>query len=132
MRGAVRVQAVCCETPLPTGLKRSYCCGKGGSCSTHGCTPSPDPGSLCGPEQGNNCNVSYMCSSGPKDWTNPTSTSAAGAGAGGGGAGPAVLVIGDSVSIGWTPHLHALINNGSAATHAVAHSPGAMQDGGAR
>lgn len=117
-------EAVCCETPLPTGLKRSYCCPKGASCGPLGCTPQPTPRSLCGPEQGANCNVSYMCSSGPADWTSAATATAT--------AGSAVLVIGDSVSIGWTPILAALINVGSPGNHTVAHSPGAMVDGGAR
>jgi len=125
--------AVCCQTVLvgPTGpitpgnqgLKRSYCCPKGSKCTERGCTlPIPAP-ALCGPTQGgadgpagSACNVSYLCTSGPPDWT-----------AGGGGK-PAVVVIGDSVSCGWTPVLKSLIN----ATHTVVHSPGRMTDGGAR
>ena len=107
--------AVCCQTPLPAGLVRSYCCPKGSGCSTHGCTPTRDA-YLCGPNQGTNCSVAALCSSGPRDWT-----------AAGGGK-PAVLVVGDSVSIGWTPVLQSLITT----THTVAHSPGRMADGGAR
>ena len=110
-------EAVCCQTPLPTGLVRSYCCPKGASCSTHGCTPRPSPTSLCGPTQGDNCNVSYLCSSGPEDWTKNRANAL-----------PAVLVMGDSVSNGWTPVLAHML----AATHVVVHSPGLMADGGAR
>ena len=106
--------AVCCQTPLPAGLVRSYCCPKGSGCSTHGCTPTRDA-YLCGPNQGTNCSVAALCSSGPRDWTAA-------------GGGPAVLVVGDSVSIGWTPVLQSLITT----THTVAHSPGRMADGGAR
>ena len=99
-------EAVCCQTPLPAGLVRSYCCPRGASCSTQGCSPRPSPPSLCGPEQGDNCNVSYLCSSGPEDWTkNRASASAL----------PAVLVMGDSVSNGWTPVLADML----AATHVV-------------
>jgi len=116
--------AVCCQTVLigPTGpivpgnegLKRSYCCPKGSGCSERGCTPllAPLP-SYCGPTQGNDCNVSYLCSSGPNTWATGK---------------PAVVVIGDSVSCGWTPVLTAKI----AATHTTVHSPGLMSDGGAR
>lgn len=107
--------AVCCQTPLPAGLKRSYCCPSGSSCSTHGCTPTRHSYS-CGPSQGTNCSVSYLCSSGPVDWTRT------------GEGKPAVLVIGDSVSIGWTPVLSTLVNT----SHVVTHSPGEMADGGAR
>ena len=118
--------AVCCQTVLvgPTGpivpgnegLKRSYCCPSGSRCTERGCTlPVPAP-RLCGPTQGKNCNVSYLCTSGPQDWTRT-------------GVGkPAVLVIGDSVSDGWTPVLSTML----AATHTVVHSPGRMTDGGAR
>ena len=28
-------ESVCCQTPLPVGLKRSYCCPKGSGCSTN-------------------------------------------------------------------------------------------------
>lgn len=121
--------AVCCYTSLvnPTGpiapgegMKRSYCCPSGTQCSERGCTPQPSPsgfGYPCGPVQGQNCNTSYLCSSGPLDWTQ-------GAGAGL----PAVMVVGDSVSDGWTPVLEALLENRSS----VVHSPGELQDGGAR
>ena len=118
-------EAICCQTHLvgPTGpivpgnegLVRSYCCPKGTKCSVRGCTPYRAPGYLCGPMQGKNCNVSYLCSSGPADWT---ATSAL----------PAVLVIGDSVSDGWTPVLERKLK----ARYVTSHSPGAMVDGGAR
>ncbi len=107
--------AVCCETPLPVGLKRSYCCPKGSSCSTQGCTPLHHSYS-CGPSQGTNCSVSFLCSSGPKDWSSTSNGE------------PAVVVIGDSVSIGWTPVLSDLLNT----SHVVTHSPGELADGGAR
>jgi hypothetical protein len=123
-------QAVCCQTvlvgpsgpivPGNEGLKRSYCCPSGSQCTERGCTrPIPAP-RLCGPTQGDNCNVSYLCTSGPADWTRTAGPEAAGR--------PAVLVIGDSVSNGWTPVLSKLL----AATHTVVHSPGRMTDGGAR
>jgi hypothetical protein len=132
--------AVCCQTVLvgPTGpivpgnegLKRSYCCPSGSRCTERGCTlPVPAP-RLCGPTQGNDCNVSYLCTSGPADWTTGRQ-SAAGEGAGGvphAGGKPTVLVIGDSVSNGWTPVLSQML----VATHTVVHSPGRMTDGGAR
>lgn len=76
------------------------------------------PRSLCGPTQGTNCNVSYLCSSGPADWRANTTSSEQ----------PHVLVIGDSVSNGWTPVLADKIRS----THGVSHSPGRMADGGAR
>ena len=38
------------------------------------------------------------------------------------------LVVGDSVSIGWTPVLSGLIDG----SHVVTHSPGKLADGGAR
>jgi len=111
--------AVCCQTPLAPesgeNLARSYCCPKGSGCSTQGCTPKQNIYS-CGPTQGTNCSVSFLCSSGPRDWTTDGNTK------------PAVLVIGDSVSIGWTPQLAALLNT----SHVVSHSPGQMADGGAR
>ena len=109
--------AVCCQTPLigqGDAMSRSYCCPHGSECSESGCTPLAQPLGYCGPEQGVNCNVSYLCSSGPADWS--------------ASAKPAVLVIGDSVSIGWTPVLAANLS----ATHTVIHSPGRMADGGAR
>lgn len=116
-------EAVCCQTVLvgPTGpilpgnkgLKRSYCCPKGSECTERGCT-RPIPGrALCGPTQGSNCNVSYLCTSGPAAWSGPR---------------PAVVVIGDSVSDGWTPVLERVMNS----THIVVHSPGRLADGGAR
>ena len=109
--------AVCCQTPL-TGqgdaMSRSYCCPHGTACSTNGCTQLTQPLGYCGPEQGTNCNVSYLCSSGPAAWA--------------GGSLPAVVVVGDSVSIGWTPVLAVNLS----ATHAVVHSPGHLADGGAR
>jgi len=119
--------AICCETVLvgPTGpivpgnegLKRSYCCPEGSGCSERGCTPLLKPlPSLCGPLQGTNCNVSYLCSSGPVNWISA------------GGGKPAVVVVGDSVSNGWTPVLTRMINT----THTTVHSPGQMSDGGAR
>lgn len=125
-------EAVCCQTVLvgPTGpivpgnegLKRSYCCPSGSQCTERGCTvPIPAP-RLCGPTQGDNCNVSYLCTSGPADWTRSASAGAPDVGK------PAVLVIGDSVSDGWTPVLAKML----AATHTVVHSPGRMTDGGAR
>ena len=59
------------------------------------------------PLQGTNCSVSYLCTSGPADWT-----------ASGGGK-PAVVVIGDSVSNGWTPVLRSMINS----THTASARP---------
>lgn len=127
--------AVCCVTPLVgplgpvvpgnEGINRSYCCPAGTECSVRGCTPQPQAtgfGYPCGPTQGQNCNVSFLCSSGPT----AASFNARGDGRN-------VLVVGDSVSIGWTPALQALFRaNTTTASVAVAHSPGALEDGGAR
>ena len=116
---------MCCYSPLPngyapegTGLKRSYCCPKGSQCSDRGCvsaaTNQTEHKYDCGPVQGENCPASFVCAPGPTDW--PASSAL-----------PRVVVVGDSVSLGWTPVLKALIN----ATHFVTHSP-ASGDGGAR
>ena len=113
-------EAVCCNTPLPTsgtgGIAVAYCCPKGSGCSTKGCTPTR-ASYLCGPKQGRNCSVAAVCSSGPADWTTSAGERKA-----------AVLVIGDSVSDGWTPVLSGLLNQ----THDTVHSPGKIIGGGAR
>jgi lysophospholipase L1-like esterase len=110
--------AQCCQTPLPVGLARNYCCPAGSQCSTQGCTPV-HPEYPCGPTQGENCTVSYVCAPGPLAWS-PTPGI------------PNIVVIGDSVSIGWTPALRALVGANATGFNAyVTHSP-ASGDGGAR
>eukprot|EP00658_Telonema_sp_P-2_P039808 TRINITY_DN28443_c0_g1_i1.p1 TRINITY_DN28443_c0_g1~~TRINITY_DN28443_c0_g1_i1.p1 ORF type:complete len:268 (+),score=30.74 TRINITY_DN28443_c0_g1_i1:202-1005(+) len=95
-------------------MNRSYCCPRGSSCSDQGCLPRMPSPSLCGPSQGSDCNASYLCSSGPADWSS-TGLHAA-------------VVLGDSVSIGWTTQLASMLTG----DRAVVHSPSAMLDGGAR
>ena len=101
--------AVCCEGALAAGTQRGghyTCCPQGSKC-TKGIGCSPDTGAryACGPEQGQNCNASFVCAPGPLPFD------AAGA--------PVVLVIGDSISMGWTPQLKKLL----AKTNFVTHSP---------
>eukprot|EP00038_Savillea_parva_P007245 m.168811 g.168811 ORF g.168811 m.168811 type:complete len:325 (+) comp13008_c0_seq1:44-1018(+) len=110
--------AQCCQTPLgsPKGLMRNYCCPSGSQCSIDGCTPTKAV-YPCGPAQGDNCTESFVCAPGPLPWT-PTPGV------------PNIVVIGDSVSIGWTPVLGSLVSNGSYTAY-VTHSP-ASGDGGAR
>jgi hypothetical protein len=75
----------------------------------------------CGPSQGENCTESFVCAPGPLPWSpQPTGVRT-------------VVVIGDSVSIGWTPVLASLTdgtNTSNPHIH-VTHSP-ASGDGGAR
>mmetsp|Transcript_20842 Transcript_20842/g.54173 ORF Transcript_20842/g.54173 Transcript_20842/m.54173 type:complete len:338 (+) Transcript_20842:22-1035(+) len=110
--------ATCCYTPLgpANGLKRNYCCPAGSQCSLTGCTPIR-PIYSCGPGQGENCSESFVCAPGPLPWVPEAGK-------------PSVVVIGDSVSIGWTPVLGTLVQNGSFQA-VVTHSP-ASGDGGAR
>jgi hypothetical protein len=115
---ALGPDAVCCYTPLvgtgpSSGIARSYCCPKGSQCSKAGCTPTK-PVYSCGPEQGQNCTVSYVCAPGPPAGSLATDL-------------PNVVVIGDSVSIGWTPVLRQLL----AGKATVLHNPNSG-DGGAR
>jgi hypothetical protein len=113
--------AVCCYTPLvgihdastPDGVSRSYCCPKGSQCSTRGCTPIT-PVFPCGPVQGQNCTESFICAPGP-----PAGSLSADL--------PNIVVIGDSVSIGWTPVLRQLLRGKAT----VVHNPNSG-DGGAR
>lgn len=113
--------AVCCYGPLPglhdvsepDGIGRSYCCPKGSQCSPQGCTPTK-PVYPCGPVQGRNCTESWVCAPGPPAGSLSTDL-------------PNVVVIGDSVSIGWTPVLRHLL----AGKATVLHNPNSG-DGGAR
>eukprot|EP00041_Stephanoeca_diplocostata_P017259 m.344224 g.344224 ORF g.344224 m.344224 type:complete len:338 (-) comp20642_c0_seq23:1299-2312(-) len=110
--------AVCCHTPLGSGLARNYCCPQGSQCSTNGCVPVQH-NYPCGPSQGNNCSVSFTCSPGPLPWVPEEGIRN-------------VVVIGDSVSIGWTPVLKQILANATGKQRAfVTHSP-ASGDGGAR
>lgn len=113
-----RVDAQCCQTPLgsPKSLKRNYCCPEGSRCSLDGCTPS-NPTYPCGPSQGENCTESFVCAPGPLPWTPAVGSRS-------------IVVIGDSVSLGWTPALQTLVSNGTFQAY-VTHSP-ASGDGGAR
>jgi lysophospholipase L1-like esterase len=111
--------AVCCQVPLGVeNLVRNFCCPSGNTCKAGvGCVDSAGSTHAkysCGPVQGENCTASYLCSSGPEAWV--------------AGSNGSVVVMGDSVSDGWTPVLAMNL----AASHAVVHSPGALQDGGAR
>jgi lysophospholipase L1-like esterase len=67
----------------------------------------------CGVEQGTNCSMSYVCHPGPLPYDAKGK--------------PVVMVLGDSVSLGWTPQLKIMVQNNSFVTH----SP-AAGDGGAR
>ena len=101
------------------GLKRNYCCPAGSQCSAQGCSPTKAiyP---CGPSQGENCTESFVCAPGPLPWQPQPGLRT-------------VVVIGDSVSIGWTPVLATLSNGSDPANPRfhVTHSP-ASGDGGAR
>merc|ERR1711939_861141 len=98
----------CCTLPNAVCCGGGKCCPNGSQCTNSGCSPV-EPRFDCGPEQGENCTVSYVCHPGPISWEGNGS----------------LLVIGDSVSIGYTPHLAKKL------TQPVVHSPGAG-DGGAR
>lgn len=93
-----------------------YCCPTGSKCSSKGCVDTQ--GTVadsygCGPSQGTNCSMSYVCHPGPLPFDAKGS--------------PVVMVMGDSVSLGWTPQLKALISS----TSFTVHTP-AAGDGGAR
>ena len=96
--------AQCCQTPLApgNGRVRNYCCPEGSQCSPGGCTPVKHV-YPCGTEQGENCSVSYVCHPGPQPWEPTPGVSN-------------IMVIGDSVSRGWTPRL-ARLAHGSYVTH---------------
>ena len=103
--------AVCCQHSAPTLLGERAttqrgghftCCPKGSACSKTGCVPQTAH-YPCGPEQGQNCNQSFVCAPGPLPFDS--------AGL------PVVLVIGDSISIGWTPQLKRMLANSSFVTH---------------
>eukprot|EP00040_Diaphanoeca_grandis_P007119 m.39813 g.39813 ORF g.39813 m.39813 type:complete len:319 (+) comp18294_c0_seq1:179-1135(+) len=109
--------AICCKLG-ENGVTRNICCPQGTQCSGEGCTPL-EPKYPCGPVQGENCTSSFVCSPGPLPWS-PTPGERN------------VVVIGDSVSIGWTPVLKGILSNASGAQRSfVTHSP-ASGDGGAR
>ena len=92
----------------------AICCPAGQCGGSRGCVPA-EPIYACGPVQGQNCTGNFLCPTGPATWAAD--------------APQAILVLGDSVSIGWTPRIELLLG---ADNHTVLHSPGALQDGGAR
>merc|ERR1719397_2442528 len=98
--------AICCN------VSKSFCCPQNSTCSATECEPQR-PIYPCGPVQGENCTANYVCHPGPFPWNSSLST---------------VLVMGDSVSIGWTPKLAVLLKNDTTHPAFVTHTP-ASSDG---
>ena len=150
-------EAVCCHTPLPTsgtagGIAMAYCCPKSSGCSTRASyLCGPKQGSNCsvaavcssGPADwttGAGSRRRYFHSAAPpsrircfnsdgeRARVSKMTVSPIWLNLGAGERKAAVLVIGDSVSDGWTPVLAGLLNQ----THVTVHSPGKIIGGGAR
>jgi len=107
----------CCDMPNAVCCHGGRCCPEGSTCTASGCSPSK-PVFPCGPVQGQNCTSNYVCHPGPRTWSTDASNGT-------------LLIMGDSVSIGYTPHLAKRISQMTGSYGAVAHTPDAG-DGGAR
>lgn len=113
--------AVCCDAGvMPTGDPIQNCCPAG-----HTCAPQGEYGAICIPPHASppqpNVTALQVCTPGPEYAPNDPTQNPAGL--------PSVIIIGDSVSIGWTPDVISALNRTGIAY--VQHSPWAGGGGAA-